>query len=71
MNSENSSEPAPKTPQGITDSALEGVRFGKGKVFTRRNMVQVQESNPKPPNEVIMFNSSLQDETEFHLNSKD
>lgn len=30
--------------------------------------VQVQESNPEPSNEVIMPNSTLQGETEFHLN---
>ena len=47
----------PENPQEKTGIALEKVRFGKNKVFSRRKMVvpesvQVQDSNPDPENEV-------------------
>ena len=64
---ETESEPMLERPQ--TEPVPENLRFGKGKVFTRKKMailepVQVQESNLEPLNEVILPNSSLQDETE-------
>ena len=71
-------EPMPETPnkpQKKPESALRNVRFGKGKVFTRKMHVpkpmQVQESNSNPSNEVTISNPPLQDEIEFHVVNDD
>ena len=65
--SETESKPMLKRPQ--TEPVLENLRFGKGKVFTRKRMailkpMQVQSSNLEPLNEVILPKSSLQNEIE-------
>ncbi|CAK7351715.1 unnamed protein product, partial [Dovyalis caffra] len=49
--------PPEPIPQETTNSTLENVRFGKGKVFTKKKIDapesgRVQESNPNPENEL-------------------
>ena len=68
----------PENPQENSNSALENVRFDKGKVFSRKKTavpesVQVRESNPDPENEVTMEaeTESMEAETESHVSKND
>ena len=68
-------KPMPEEPR-ITDSALRNVKFGKRKVYTRRQKAKpeptvVQESNSETLDEVNTINSSLKDETELNMDKDD
>ena len=65
-----------ENPLENSKSAIENVRFGKGKVFSRNKTaasesMQVRESNPDPENEVTISNPSLQVETESLVSKND
>ncbi|EXC06057.1 hypothetical protein L484_009968 [Morus notabilis] len=69
--------PNPEPPVNPpTNPALDSVRFGKGKVFSRRKkvvpeFVQVQDSNLNLENEVTISNPSFQSESEINNDDHD
>ena len=75
--SESPKQPEPSQEQlepSQEKSALENVRFGKNKVFTRRKVVvpesrHAHESNLNPENEVTLSDPSLQSKIESHENN--